>query len=131
MLDPRLFAENPDVVRASLARRGAGSDTMAVVDRLVGLNARRRQLIAEGDRCRAVRNELSPKIGAAMKEGRRDDADRMKVDVKAASERAAEVDGELEQVAGEEQDLLLSLPNLVDAGTPDGYARRFPEWWAP
>jgi len=124
MLDPRLFVENPEIVRHSLRRRGASEAALAVVDRLVELNARRRALIGEGDRCRAVRNELSPKIGAAMKAGDRDGAEAMKAEVKTASERAAAIDAELEGVAGEEQDALLGLPNLVDAATPDGTSDR-------
>ncbi len=120
MLDPNLFATNPDAVRASLARRHASDETLATVDRIVGLVERRRALQTEGDRCRAVRNELSPKIGAAMKAGQKDDADRMKADVRAATERAGQLDAELEAIAAEEQDLLLGLPNLVDPATPDG-----------
>ncbi len=120
MLDPNLFATNPDVVRKSLARRHASAETLATVDRLVGLVERRRALQTEGDRCRAVRNELSPRIGAAMKAGQKDEAERMKVEVRAATERAGQLDAELEGIAAEEQDLLLGLPNLVDAATPDG-----------
>lgn len=120
MLDVNLFSHNPDLVRQSLTRRNAGPETFAAVDRLVGLVERRRALQTEGDRCRAVRNELSPKIGAAMKAGQKDDAERMKAEVRAATERAAQLDAELEGIAAEEQDLLLNLPNLVDPATPDG-----------
>jgi seryl-tRNA synthetase len=120
MLDPHLFAADPEPVRASLRRRGASPDTFAAVERLVELQAQRRRMAAEGDTCRALRNELSPRIGAAMKAGRADEADAMKAQVKAASERAAALDGELEAVEAEEQALLLGLPNLVHADTPDG-----------
>ncbi len=120
MIDPHLFAHDPDAVRASLRRRGASPDTFAAVDRLVELNVQRRALGTEGDRCRSVRNELSPKIGAAMKAGQKDEAERMKAEVKAASDRAAALDTELAAIEAEESDLLLSLPNLVHAETPDG-----------
>jgi seryl-tRNA synthetase len=120
MLDPNVFAQNPDAVRASLTRRHAGPEAFEAVDRLVGLVARRRALSTEGDRCRAVRNELSPKIGAAMKAGQREEADRMKADVRAASDRATELDAELVGIEAEELELLLGLPNLVDPATPDG-----------
>ena len=66
MLDPNLFATDPESVRVSLRRRNASPETFALVDRLVDLVARRRALTTEGDRCRTVRNELSPKIGALM-----------------------------------------------------------------
>jgi seryl-tRNA synthetase len=120
MLDVNLFSTDPERVRASLRRRHAAADTFAAVDRLVELVAARRAAVSEADRCRAVRNELSPKIGAAMKAGQRDAADAMKAEVKAASDRAAVLDAELATLEEEEQALLLGLPNLVDPATPDG-----------
>ncbi len=120
MLDPNLFATRPEIVRASLVRRNAGADAFAAVDRLVALVASRRALSTEGDRCRAVRNDLSPKIGAAMKAGQREEAERMKAEVRAASDRAAELDSALAGIEAEEQELLLGVPNLVDPFTPEG-----------
>lgn len=120
MLDPNLVATRPDLVRDSLRRRHAPPATMAVVDRLEALVVRRKQLQHEVDRLRAVRNELSPRIGALMKAGRADEAETLKADVRAAGERAAVLEEELGGVAAEERDLLLSLPNLVDPSTPDG-----------
>jgi seryl-tRNA synthetase len=120
MLDPHLFAHEPDTVRRSLRRRNAGPDAFALVDRLVELNARRRALIVDGDALRQQRNELSPRIGALLKEGRAQEAEAMKAEVRAASERAATIDKELEDVAGEEARHLLWLPNLVADDTPDG-----------
>jgi seryl-tRNA synthetase len=120
MIDPHLFASDPERVRASLRRRGASPDTFAAVERLVALNALRRAAASEGDQCRSVRNELSPRIGAAMKAGQRDEAERMKAEVKAASDRAAVLDAQLAEIESEEQALLLSLPNLVHEETPEG-----------
>jgi seryl-tRNA synthetase len=120
MLDPNLFATRPDAVRESLVRRAAGAEALATVDRLVELVARRRALSHEGDQCRAVRNELSPRIGAAMKAGQREEAERMKAEVRAASDRAAALDAELVGIEAAEQELILGLPNLVDPATPDG-----------
>ncbi len=120
MLDPHLFASDPERVRASLRRRHAAPDTFDAVERLVALNTARRAASAEADSCRAVRNELSPKIGAAMKAGQKDEAERMKAEVKAASDRAAVLDAQLEALTSEESALLLGLPNLVHEETPDG-----------
>jgi seryl-tRNA synthetase len=120
MLDAHIFSSDPDRVRASLRRRHAGPDAFAAVDRLVALVAARRAAVSEADACRAVRNELSPKIGAAMKAGQREEAESMKGRVREASERAAALDAELSALESEESELLLGLPNLVDPATPDG-----------
>ncbi len=120
MLDPNLFSDTPDVVRQSLRRRHANAETLASVDRLVELVARRRELSTEGDACRALRNTLSPKIGASMKLGHALEAGMMKADVKRASDRAAAIEADLLGVEAEELRLNLHLPNIVHADTPDG-----------
>lgn len=120
MLDPNLFSNTPDVVRESLRRRNANAETLATVERLIALVARRRELGVEGDACRALRNTLSPKIGMSLKQGHALEAEMMKADVKRASDRAAEIEAELVVVAEEELRLNLHLPNIVHADTPDG-----------
>lgn len=120
MLDPQLLATSPETVRESLRRRHAPPRAFETVDRLVALIAQRRRLQTEGDGCRALRNDLSLKIGAAMKAGQRAEADEMKARVKAANDRAAELDGEYARISEEEQVLILDLPNLVSPETPDG-----------
>ncbi|HNH46576.1 MAG TPA: hypothetical protein PKY30_06040, partial [Myxococcota bacterium] len=120
MLDPNLLASSPDLVRESLRRRHAPPDTFAAAERLVELIAARRAFSTEVDRCRAVRNELSPKIGAAMKAGKKEEAESMKAEVKAASDRTAELEKELRRLEEEESALILGLPNIVAHDTPDG-----------
>lgn len=120
MLDPNVFANDPDRVRASLQRRGASAENFTAAERLIALVAQRRAVSTEGDGCRKIRNELSPKIGAAMKAGNRAEAEAMKAEVKAATERATVLDAELLALEAEEAELNLSLPNLVDPATPDG-----------
>lgn len=120
MLDPNLVATRPDLVRESLRRRHAAAEHFAAVDRLENLVLRRRQVQAEGDRCRALRNELSPRVGALMKAGQRDEAEALKERVRQANDTAARLDAELAGMEAEERDLLMGLPNLVDAATPDG-----------
>ncbi len=115
MLDPALFATNPDVVRQSLVRRGMDP---ALVDPLVSLNGRRRALTKEGDDLRQARNQKSQLVGQRMKAGV--DAEDLKAEVRAIADRTGAIEAELLTVADEERSLLLALPNLVDPLTPDG-----------
>lgn len=120
MLDPTLVATRPDLVRESLRRRGAAAEHFAAVDRLEELVGRRRRAQAEADRLRALRNDLSPRIGALMKAGQREEAEGLKAQVKQANETLGRLDTELAAMETEERDLLLGLPNVVDPSTPDG-----------
>ena len=119
MLDPTLFAQNPDLVRVSLVRRGMDP---ALVDPLVALNVRRRALQKEGDDLRQARNQKSQLVGQLMKAGpdRAMEAEAIKAEVRAIGDRTAAIEADLAGVAEEERGLLLALPNLVADETPDG-----------
>lgn len=120
MIDPNLVAQNPDAVRESLRRRNASDDLLRMVDRLVELIAQRRGAQTERDDNLSRRNKLSPQIGALLKQGRGADAEALKGEVRAASDRAAALDAEIASLQDEEQRLLLWLPNQVHPDTPSG-----------
>lgn len=120
MLDPNLLASSPDTVRQSLRRRHAAPETFAAVERLVELIALRRSYVTRVNELRARRNEMSPRIAMAMKAGQREEAERMKADVRADGETTAEVEKEILRLETEERELILGLPNLVSDETPDG-----------
>jgi len=120
MLDPKLVENEPDRVRAALTLRNAGDDALSALDRIAGINARRRELIQEGDACRGLRNELSPQIGKLYKEGRGAEAGELKARVAEASKRAKVCEAEQDGLEAERDALLLGLPNLVDERVPPG-----------
>ena len=112
MLDLRLIRAEPDAVRAALARRGAAEG----VDRVLELDARRRELLPELEALRAKKNSASDAIAAAKQAGG---------DAQAAIEEMREVGGrekklaaELAEVDAELSGELASLPNLPAADAP-------------
>ena len=120
MLDPKLVENEPERVRAALTVRNEDEATLATLDRIATINALRRELIQEGDRCRALRNELSPQIGTLYKEGRGAEAGELKARVAEASQRAKALEGEQAELEAERDGLLLALPNLVDERVTPG-----------
>jgi seryl-tRNA synthetase len=120
VLDPRYIAENADTVRQSLRRRGADEGTMAALDRLVEIDGTRRDLITRTDELRALRNRLSKQIGPLMKEGRRDEAEPLRAQVGEAAQTLSTLDAELDVIAGEQGELLLTIPNMLDDRVPTG-----------
>ncbi|MCP4805970.1 MAG: serine--tRNA ligase [Proteobacteria bacterium] len=120
MLDPKLVENEPERVRDALARRSADEKTLAALDRVAELNQRRREVILEGDECRAVRNKLSPEIGKLYKAGKGDEAGELKAQVATASARAKELEAEQGELEAERDRLLLHMPNLLDDRVPAG-----------
>jgi seryl-tRNA synthetase len=120
MIDPNLIAENPDRIRANLARRRADPALNDDVTRIVELSGRRRDLIVERDTLRADRNTLSNQIGQLMKEGKPAEANALKERVTLGNTRTAELEAELEVVEAQRSTLALGLPNLLLDVVPDG-----------
>ena len=111
-----------DADRLKLAAADKGEDP-AIVDRAVGLDERRRTLVAEADALKAERNEASRRIGEVIRGGA--DPNGQEVgDLKAASAASAEridgLDADLATVEAELEDALLRIPNPADPDVPVG-----------
>ncbi len=120
MLDPRFIVDNPDTVRESLNRRHADENTLAALERVIEIDGQRRALIAKTDELRATRNQLTKQIGPLMKEGRREEAEPLRAQVTAAAEELSGLDTQLDAIATEQTDLLMRIPNVLDARVPAG-----------
>jgi seryl-tRNA synthetase len=114
MLDLKLIRSDPERVKAALARRGAAEQ----VDELLGLDARRRELLPEIEGAQAERKSLSKQIGEAKQRGG-DGAEQMAA-VQGLKETIESGKAELERVEAELERIATALPNLPDPGAPDG-----------
>ena len=112
--------DEPDVVRRGATDKG---EDPAVVDAALGLDERRRALLAESDALKADRNAASKRVGEAIRGGA-DPTSAAVADLKAASTRAGEridaVDAELATVEAQLEDALLRIPNPADPDVPVG-----------
>jgi seryl-tRNA synthetase len=113
MLDVKLLRREPDQVRAALARRGSAD----AVDRLLELDARRREVLPELEGLRAERNEASEAIGNAKRSG--EDASEAIEKMRGVGARIKELEGELTTVDAGLDELLATLPNLPDPTAAD------------
>src|SRR2546428_11228880 len=90
--------EEPDVIRKGALDKG---EDARIVDRALEVDARRRRLLAEGDRLKAERNSVSKRIGEVLRAGAKPDSPEV-VDLKristAAGARIEEIDRELAAV---------------------------------
>ncbi len=115
MLDIRQIREDPEGVRAALARRG--DDVAERLDGVIALDRRRRELLPELEGLRAEQNEANGRIRAAS------DADEREREIAAMREvavRAKQLEQELSAVEEELQAALAPLPNLPDPTAAPG-----------
>jgi len=90
-------------------------DATEIVQHVLDLDRRRRELQAESDSIQAELNTLSREIGAMMKEGRREEADAARQGIGAMKEKQKQLSDTLEVVSAEMQAELVRLPNLPHA----------------
>jgi seryl-tRNA synthetase len=113
VIDPRVLREDPDRVRASLAKRGLPDD---IVDVALAADGARRQAIAEFEAKRAEQKRLGKLIPRASGDEKQELLARTKTlaaDVKAAEAEQAEAEAAW-------QSALMGIPNLTAEETPAG-----------
>jgi seryl-tRNA synthetase len=116
VLDLKRIRQEPDVVRAALARRG--SDAAGAIDRVVALDASRRALIPDLEDLRARRNAAADAIAKAKRAG--EDADAAIAEQRELGTREKQFARELGVVEEELQGVLASLANLPDPTAAPG-----------
>jgi seryl-tRNA synthetase len=113
MLDLRLIREEKDAVASGLARRGTDP---SILDRVLDLDARRRASQAEMDAQRAEQKRLSREV-PRLSDAERDE---MLARLKTLSDGVAVAEKRQSELANELNGLLLEIPNLPDATSPEG-----------
>ncbi|MGH9184524.1 MAG: serine--tRNA ligase [Acidimicrobiales bacterium] len=119
MLDIRRIRAEPDAVKAALARRGDPS-LASEIDKVLDLDRRQREVVAERDEVRSGVKDLSRRVGALRREGNEADTEALQAESRALGERERALDAEYDDVAGQVRDRLLSIPNLPAEDAPDG-----------
>lgn len=117
MIDLRLVRNEYDAVRAGLARRGID---LSELEQVAALDERHRYLTTERDAMRHEVKELSQKVGQLKRDGQDAEADEAAARSRTRGEQGKALAEEADSVAAEIHDLLLHIPNLPAADTPDG-----------
>ena len=115
MLDLKLIREDPDGVRAALARRG--EDAVGGLDRVIELDRRRREVLPQLEGLRAEQNEANARIRSASDAGERE---REIAAMRGVAARAKQLEQELGEVERELQEALAPLPNVPDPSAAPG-----------
>jgi seryl-tRNA synthetase len=114
VLDLKAIREDPEAARTALARRGAAEP----LDKLLALDARRRELLPQIEDGRARQNRASDAIAEAKRGGGGAEAEI--AEMRELAPRIKQLEAELSEVEAERDRLAAALPNLPDPDAPDG-----------
>ncbi len=119
MLDIKFVRENSDLVKENIKKKFQ-DNKLPLVDEVIELDEKIRNLKVEGDNLRQERNTTSDEIGRLFKEKKIDDANKKK-------ERVVEINAKLVDIEKEEEDLaevlkqkMMVIPQIIDESVPIG-----------
>ena len=119
MLDLKFVRENPEVVKKNIQNKFQDSK-LPLVDEVIALDIENRKTKIEADELRASRNKISKQIGALMAQGKKDEAEEIKKQVTAQSERLAQLEEKESELDKKITDIMMVLPNIIDPTVPIG-----------
>ncbi len=119
MLDIKFLRENPDVVKENIKKKFQ-DHKLPMVDEVIEFDKEVRAVQQEGDDLRRQRNDLSKQIGVLMKEGKKDEAEKVKAQVTANAERLSELEARQAELSEEIKKRMMVIPNIIDPSVPIG-----------
>ena len=119
MLDIKFLRENPDVVKQNIKNKFQDSK-LPLVDEVIALDKRNREIKGEVEALRAEKNKISKMIGTLMKEGKREEAEEVKKQVAANGETIDRLSAEEKEVEEKIKTIMMTIPNIIDLSVPIG-----------
>lgn len=119
MIDIKLIRENPELVKENIKKKFQ-DHKLELVDKVIELDKKSREAILNGDTLRAKRNSLSEQIGSLMREGKREEAENIKLEVKKINDELVEVEKSEETLKEEINNIMMKIPNIMHESVPIG-----------
>ena len=117
MLDLKRIRNNQEEIKKALNDRGENFD-VSVIDEVIKLDKRRRDILIEVEELKKKRNTDSIKIPMYKKEGK--DVTEIMTEMKLLSDRIKEFDIELNEIDEKIKYIMLRIPNIPHPEVPTG-----------
>ena len=119
MLDIKFICENPEIVKENIKRKFK-DHKLPLVDELIALYTEKKDINNRANELRANRNKVSKQIGVLMGQGKREEAEEIKVLVTRQAEELKELEAREAELEVKVRDLQMKIPNIVDESVPVG-----------
>ena len=119
MLDIKFVRENPEIVKQNI-RNKFQDKKLHLVDEVIELDKKNREIKQEVEALRASRNKLSKEIGALMAQKKKEEAEEVKKQVASQADRMNELSEEEKKVEEEIRPRMMVIPNIIDPSVPIG-----------
>lgn len=119
MIDIRLVRENKELVKENIKKKFQ-DHKLPLVDEVYDLDIQFREAKQEADQLRAEKNKKSAEIGLLMRDGKKDEAEKIKNEVAKTNDRIAELEEKEVNLEAEIKKRMMVIPNIMDKTVPIG-----------
>ncbi len=119
MLDIKFVRSNPEIVKQNI-RNKFQDEKLPLVDEVLELDVRNREIKQEVEALRAEKNKASKQIGAMMAQGKKEEAEALKKQVAESADRMEVLSKEEKDVEEKLKKIMMTIPNIIDPSVPIG-----------
>ena len=119
MLDIKFVRTNPEIVKQNIKNKFQ-DEKLPLVDEVLELDARNREIKQEVESLRAEKNKISKQIGGLMSQGKKEEAEELKRQIAENADRVEALSIEEKEVEEKLKKDIMTIPNIIDPSVPIG-----------
>ena len=119
MIDIKFLREHPDIVKENIKKKFQDYK-LPLVDEVIEFDKKNREATLKGDELRSKRNSLSSQIGMLIKNGKKDEAEKIKIEVQQINKELEENEKLESEYSEEVKSRMMKIPNIIADSVPIG-----------
>jgi seryl-tRNA synthetase len=119
MIDINILRNDSNRVKENIKKKFQ-DHKLPLVDEVINLDEQNRKVKMEIDSLRQKRNEDSDKIGILFREGKKDEAEVLKAEVKDINDKLVNLEAEEQSLLSKIKEIMYKIPNFIDDSVPIG-----------
>ena len=119
MIDIKFLRENPDIVKENIKKKFQDKK-IPLVDEVINLDKNHRAIMQHGDELRNKRKNLSNEIGNLMKQGKKEEALKIKEEVSLVNEELTKNEAQDKEMQEKIKEIMYKIPNIMHESVPIG-----------
>lgn len=119
MIDIKLIREKKELVKENIKKKFQDKK-LPLVDEIYELDNTWREARVEADTLRSEKNKFAKEIGSLMQEGKKEEAENLKIKVREINERITELEEKETSLEKLIKEKMMMIPNIIDESVPIG-----------
>ncbi len=119
MLDIKFVRFNPEIVKENMKKKFQDAK-LPLVDEVIEIDEKLREAITKAGDLRAFRNTKSKMVGGLMRDGKREEAEAVKAEVKQMASELEALEKLENELSAKLKEKMMLIPNIIEDSVPIG-----------